>query len=113
VYDRQLALIPQWLEGRQGRVQSEKSIEINDRIARNIDGWPHRIICLLGVRDHDVQSVSSAALEDHDQPLVLDAEGLGSIGGTSKKSGNSRCADYRDSTIAKKYATSDWHKNSS
>ncbi len=88
-------------------MQPEKSIEINYRIARNIDRWPHRVIRLLGVRNHDVQSIGRAALEDDDQPLVLDAERLHGIGGTSQKSGNGGGSDDRDGAVTNKYATSD------
>src|ERR1700676_1331389 len=94
-------------------MQSEKSIQINHRIARNVDRRTHCVIRLFGMWDNDIQSIGGAALEDHDQPLVLDAERLHGIRGASQKSGNGGGSDNRDSAVTNKYATSDWHKISS
>ena len=51
-------------------MQSEEAVEINYRVARNIDRRPHGVICRLAMRDHDIQSVGRAPLEDDHEPLV-------------------------------------------
>ncbi len=70
VHDGQMALVPERLQGRHRGMQSEEAVEIDDRVARNIDRRPHGVVSLLAVRNHDVQSVGRAALEDDHQPLV-------------------------------------------
>ena len=61
------------------------------------------------VRDNDVQAIGSATLEDHDEALGPRG-GLGcSECGACEKARDSRCADYGESAVAKKYATS-WHE---
>jgi hypothetical protein len=66
-------LLPQRLKGRERRMQAEEAVEIEHRLARNVDGGPHGVILRLGVRDDDVQSVGRAALEDDDQALGASA----------------------------------------
>ena len=51
-------------------MQPEEAVEIDHRVARNIDGRPHGVICLLAMRDHNIQSIGRAALEDDHQSLV-------------------------------------------
>ena len=51
-------------------MQAEEAVEIDHRIARNIDAGPHGVITLLAVRHHDIQSISRAALENDDKRLL-------------------------------------------
>ena len=48
----------------------KKAIQIDHRVTRNIDRWPHGVVSLLAVRDHDIQTVGRASLKDDHQPLV-------------------------------------------
>ena len=75
VHDRQLSRVVNRLQRPKRRVQAEQAVEIDGRIgravrARNRDGGPQIVIALLAVRDHDVQSVHRAALEDRDQDFL-------------------------------------------
>src|SRR5580658_8681931 len=89
VNDGQMALLPKRLEGRERRMESEESVEIKHRVAGNIDGWPHGVVCTLVVGHDDVEAVGCAALEDDDETLVLCADGLSGVRGPSQKCGNS------------------------
>ena len=47
VHNRQLTLLPQRLERRERRMQPEEAIEIEHRLARNVDARPHGVILRL------------------------------------------------------------------
>ncbi len=64
-------------------MESEESIEIKHRVARDIDRWPHGVVGALVVRHDDVEAVGCAALEDDNQALVLSADGVSGVRGTS------------------------------
>src|SRR4051795_3172281 len=97
-----MALCPKRLKGRHRGMQSERTVEINHRITRNIDGWPHRIIGRLTMRDHNIQSVRRAALEDHHQPLVTDCGLSRRVRGASQKCWQHPCTYYSECPVAKK-----------
>ena len=71
-------------------MQSEEAVEVNHRVARNIDRRPHGVVGRLAVRDHDIQSVRRAALEDDHQPLVARAGFDGRVSRASQESRESQ-----------------------
>src|SRR3954454_12836825 len=71
----QVALVPQWLERVHRGMQSEEPVKINGRKlrargTRNGNRRTHSVVRLLTVRYHDVQTIGSAALEQHDQAFL-------------------------------------------
>src|SRR5277367_295150 len=110
--DGQLTLFPKWLERRERRMQAEEAIQIDDRLTRNIDARPHRVILRLGVGHHNVQAVGRSPLENHDQALGARPGLRSAPRGASQKAWHGRRADNGECAIAKKYATSDGHKKS-
>src|ERR1022692_1096372 len=110
MHNRQLTLLPQRLERRQRRMQPKESIKIEHSLARNVDARPHGVILRLGMRNHDVQTVGRAALEDHNQPLVARTRLSRTPCGASKKTWHRRGADDSESAVTKKDATSNGHK---
>jgi hypothetical protein len=111
--DREMFLVPERLKGRHRGVQSEKAVEVEHRFLRNIDGWPHSVVAGLAVGHNDVEAVSRAALEDHDQALGANA-GIGRAQGRAREKARQRGrADYSQRAVAKKNASSDGHKTSS
>src|SRR5579863_4547230 len=113
VHNCKLTLIPKWLERRQGRMQPEESVEIENGTARNVDAGPQRVILRFTVRHYDVETVSRTPLKNHYQALVACARVRGSPCGASKEAGHSGRADDRERAITKKDSTCDGHKNSS
>ena len=83
-------------------MQSEESVEIDHRAARNIDGRPHGVIGRLAMRHDDIQSVGRAALEDHDQALVSRAGFDSRKSGARQKRRDRRGADNCERAVAKK-----------
>ena len=51
-------------------MQPEEAVQIKHCVARDIDRRPHGVISRLAVRNHDIQTVGRAPLEDDHQPLV-------------------------------------------
>ena len=90
-------------------MKTEKSIEIDDRVARDVDGRTHGVVSRLAVRDHDVQAVGRAPLEDDHQAFVARAAVDCRKCRASQEPGDSSRADHRESTVAKKYSASDGH----
>src|ERR1035438_9734911 len=91
-------------------MQSEKTVEIDDLVAGNVDGWPHGVIVRFGVRHHNVKPIRGSPLENHHQALVADTERLRSIGGAREKSGNGSRTHNCHSAVAEKYSSCDGHK---
>jgi hypothetical protein len=111
VHDRQVPLLPQRLERRERRMQPEESVQINYRLARNVDAGPHGVVLLLAMGDHNVQPIRRAALEDDDQSFGAGTGCLSRAEGRArKKAGHRRCADHGQRAVAKKNATSNGHK---
>ncbi len=109
VYDRQVALLPQRLQRREGRMQAEEAIEIEHRFLGNIDAGSHGVVLRLAVRDDDVESIGGAALEDHDQALGTVAILCGSENRASQETRDRGGADDGEGAISEEDATS-WHK---
>ncbi len=70
MHDGQMALVPYRLQSRHRRVEAEKAVQVNYRVTRDIDGWPHGVISLLAVRNHDIEAVGRAPLEDDHEAFV-------------------------------------------
>ena len=45
-------------------MKAEEAVQIDHRIAWDVDRRPHRIISLLTMRHHDIEAVGRAPLED-------------------------------------------------
>src|SRR5579863_4297571 len=107
VNDCQVALFPKRLKGREGRVKSEEAVEIDDLVARDVDGWAHGVVGALVVWHDDVEAIGRAALEDDNQPLVVHARRLGTERGASEKRGNGCGADDSQAAVSQKYSPCD------
>ena len=70
VHNGQVPLLPKRLEWRERRMQAKESVEIDHRLARDVDARTHGVILRFTVRNYDVQPVRRATLEDHDEPVV-------------------------------------------
>jgi hypothetical protein len=105
-----LALIPKRLKRCEGWMQSEETIKIKHRFARNIDARPHRVILRLPVRHNDIQTVSGATLKNHHQALRARAWFSRAPCGARQKAWHSRRSDYGERAITKKNPTCDGHK---
>src|SRR5579859_5207350 len=90
-------------------MQAEVSVEIEYRLARNVDAGTHGVVPRIGVRDYDVQSVGGAALKDHDQALVAQGAFDGAESGAREEARHRGRADDGESAVAKKNATGDGH----
>src|SRR5215510_10737306 len=113
MHDGKVALIPQRLEGRQRRMQSEETVKIEHLVARNIDARPHRVIGTLAMGYDDVEPIRRAALKNHHQPLELGPRFGGTEHSASQETRDRSRTDHSQGTVAKKYAACDGHHNSS
>jgi hypothetical protein len=93
-------------------MQAEEAVEIEHRFPRDIDARPHGLVLRLGVRHDNIQTVGGAALKNYDEALGARAGLSRAKRGASQKAGHRRGSDHGEGAIAKKYATSDWHKKS-
>src|SRR5437016_4549926 len=109
-----MILAEEWLERRKARMQAEISIEIDGRIGsaalwlRNGDGRPDAIVVWLGKRHDDVQSIRSAALEQHHELLFV-----GHRRGRDRalqKNRHSAEADHRDAALLQKIAAREFQR---
>src|ERR1700688_1772161 len=110
VHDRQVTLLPQGLKGGKRRMQAKESIKIKHVSTRNADAGPHGVILRLGMRHHNIQAVSRAPLENHDQPLVARGSLRRAPCSPSEKAWHRRGADHGERAVAKKNSTSNGHK---
>src|SRR5882724_7049163 len=90
-------------------MKSEKTIQVDHRMAWNMDGWPHRVVSRLAMWNYDVQTIGGAALENNDQPLFPVSHQFGPDSGTGEERRNRRGAHDGPGAIAKESATSDRH----
>src|SRR2546425_8340910 len=93
-------------------MKSEEAVQVGHCTARNIDGWPHRVISRFAMWNHDVQTIGGAALENDDQPLFLVSQRFGAESGPSEEPRNRGGAHDRHCAITKKNATGDGHNSS-
>src|ERR1700722_6340345 len=91
-------------------MEAKKTIEINDRAPWDVDGWPHGVIGLLAVWNHDIEAVSRAPLKDDYQPLVADSSVDRGKCRARQKTWDRGGTDNRKSAVAQKYSASDGHK---
>jgi len=108
-----MPLLPERLKRRERGMQSEKSIEIDHGLPRNVNAGPHRVILRLGVRHNDIQSISGAALENDDEPF-----GAASVLSRAKRSPGKKAwhgsrPNDGERAVAKKYAACDRHMDPS
>src|SRR5262249_817482 len=109
VNDRQLTLLPERLKRREGRVQAEEAIEIDDGFSGNVDAGPHPVVLGLAVRNDDVQAVGGCTLEDDQQTLRMRPGFGGSERCAGKKARDGGGADHSEGTVADENAASDRH----
>ena len=64
MHDREMFLLPERLKRREGRMQAEEPVEVDHRLARNVDAGPHGVILRLGVRNNDIQAIGRTALKN-------------------------------------------------
>src|SRR6478736_212379 len=102
-------LVPQRLESRHRRVQPEETIQINHALPRDGDAWPHAVICLLAMRNNDVQPVSGAALEEDDQALLTRSDGIRGVHRAREKTRNHAGADNGQRAVLQEYSACDRH----
>ncbi len=88
-------------------MESEESVEIDDRVARDVDGRPHRIVGALGVRHDDIEAVGCAALENDDQALVLGARRLSRVRCAREECGNGCRAYDSEAAVSQEYPPCD------
>jgi Protein of unknown function (DUF1800) len=69
MHNREMLPVPQRLQTRHRRMQSEKSIQIDNLLLRNSNRRPHLEIRRLGVWDDNIQPICRPALKDHHQLL--------------------------------------------
>src|SRR6267143_1403132 len=77
VHDGKLILVKERLEGREARVQTEKSVKVDRRIRaaaiglRNRDRRTHAIVIRFVEGHDDIQAIGRAALKQHDELLLV------------------------------------------
>ena len=101
--DGEMALVIERLEGREGGMETEESIEVDDLVLRNGDAGAHRVVVLFAIRDDDVEAVGGATLEDDDEAAIGRRRALGEDG-ADEKSGDRRGARERESAFVEEEA---------
>src|SRR5580765_8204970 len=90
-------------------MKAKEAVQVDHRFAGNADRRPHRIVSLLTMWHHNIETVSRATLENDHKALFPEA---GSIGGECRprqKSWDCGRADYSKGSVAKKNAACDGH----
>ncbi len=93
-------------------MQTKESVQIDHRLARDVDVRAHRVILRLAVGNHNVQSVSRAALKNDDQPLCAQTRLSRAHGRTSEKARHRRRTGDRERAVANKNPASNGHETS-
>src|SRR6202049_1258147 len=93
-------------------MQSEKAIEVQHGVMRNINVRAHCVVLLLAVWDNNIQAICGPSLENYHQAFVLGVRTCCSQGSTSQEARHSRRAHDGKSAIAKEYPTCNSHKGS-
>src|SRR5437868_3090220 len=94
-------------------METEEAVQIDDGVAWDVDGWSHRIVSLLAVRNHDVETVSRATLENDDEAFVARAGLDRGVSGAGQERRDRSRADDCEGTVPKEYSASDGHRDSS
>src|SRR5215472_7923515 len=71
MHNRQMPLVPEWLERLHCRMQSEKPIQIDHLILLNRNRRPHLVVSILAMGHNNVQPVRRPALKNDNQLLTL------------------------------------------
>src|SRR5207248_9879064 len=94
-------------------MQSEEAVQIEHRLAGNINAGPHRVILRLAVRHNNVQSIRGASLEDNDQAFGAPGSFDRAICRAGQKTWNGCGADNGKCAVAKENSTRDGHGKTS
>jgi hypothetical protein len=89
-------------------MESEEAVKIDNLVLRDGDCGAHGVVILFAVRDHNVQTVGRAALEDDNQPLTGSAGGL-SHDRANQETGDGRGARYGKRSFVQKESPIDLH----
>src|SRR5436309_12465714 len=90
-------------------MQPEETVQIDHRLARNVDAGAHGVILRLAIGNHNVQAIGSTALKDDDQALSACSVFGRAESCPGEETRDRRRADHGESTVAEKYATGDGH----
>src|ERR1035438_10737993 len=70
--NRQVLLVPQWLQWRKRRMKPEKAIQVDHWLPGNVDTGSQRVILPLGMWNYDIEPIRRPALKNHDHALVTE-----------------------------------------
>src|SRR5258708_39049650 len=108
MHDRELVLVKERLDGREARMQTEKSIKV-DRCSRaaalglwNGDRGTHAIVIGFAEGHDDIQAVGRAALKQYDE-LLLVGHRSGGYGALQKR-GHRAQADHGHAALLQEIA---------
>ena len=111
MHDGQMTLLPQRLKRRQRRMQSKAAVEVEHRLARDIDAGPHGVVLRLRVRHNNVQPIGGATLKNDDQTPVARAR-IDRAKSRAREEARYGCrTDDGQCAVAKEDATCDGHEN--
>src|SRR5262249_44246543 len=94
-------------------MQAEESIKVDHVLPRDGNRKPHAVVGALTVRDHDVKTVSGAALEQHHQPFPAQGCAVSSVDHARQKAENRAGADDGQCAVLQKNSSYDRHSASS
>src|ERR1700719_706641 len=90
-------------------MQPEETIQIEHRLAWDVDAGPHGVLLRFAVRDDDAQPIRSAALKNDDQTLVAHPGVSRAESRACKKTRHRRRADDGQRAITNENTTCDGH----
>src|SRR6266481_8726790 len=90
-------------------MQAKESVEVEHRFLRNINRRTRDVVGSFAVGHDNIQTVRSAALEEHDQTLRLRAWIGSSISGPRQKGRQRRCAHHGEGAVTKENSAGDGH----
>src|SRR5579871_1821497 len=90
-------------------MQAEETIEIDNCVlrigggrTRNRNRGPHGVVARFTVRNHDIQAISRATLEDSDQDLLSPCRSVGCVECALKPQWSGAHADHGQACISQK-----------
>src|ERR1700680_2704659 len=93
-------------------MQSEKAIEVQHGVMRDINVRAHCVVLLFAVWDNNIQAICGPSLENYHQAFVMGVRTHCAQGSASQEAGHSRRAHDGESTIAKENPARNSHKGS-
>jgi hypothetical protein len=90
-------------------MQTEVAVEVDRLLFGDGDRRPHAVVERVGVRDHDVQSVGRAALEENDQALLAKGGGGPGERRAREEARDDGGARDRQGSVAQEDSTCDRH----